>query len=214
MSDELFREVDEEVRQDRFQELWKKYGTYTVAAVVVIVGATIAFVVWQNIRESARIDDSERFLAAVVQEQSAPEAALAQLRELARDGTPAYRFLASLREATLLADSGDVEQAITVFDAAAANDDISDTYRDIAKILAVARGMEIMSGEDVEQRLGPMNTTEHPFRFTAREFLALAAIKGGDNDMAVDLLRANVEDRETPLSTRARAGELLALIGN
>ena len=38
MSDEsLFREVDEEVRQDQFKKLWKQYGNYFTALAVVMV---------------------------------------------------------------------------------------------------------------------------------------------------------------------------------
>ena len=38
MSDEsLFREVDEEVRQEQYKKLWDKFGNYFVALCVVIV---------------------------------------------------------------------------------------------------------------------------------------------------------------------------------
>ena len=40
MSDEsLFREVDEEVRQEQYKKLWDKFGNYFVALCVVIVAA-------------------------------------------------------------------------------------------------------------------------------------------------------------------------------
>lgn len=214
MSDELFREVDEEVRQDRHMEMWKRYGTYFVALVVVIVGATIAFVVWREMQESARMADSEQFLAAVVAEQTAQETALADLRTLAQDGTSGYRYLASLREASLLAEAGNTQEAVSIFDSLAADSDYSKTYRDLAQIYAVANGMDVMSRDEVESRLAPLNTPDNPFRFTAREFLAVAAISAGDNGTATELLRAIVEDRATPLATRARASELLALTEN
>ena len=214
-SDELFREVDEEVRQDRFQELWKRYGTYAVIAVVLIVGTTVAVVVWRDMQESARMADSERFLAAVVQEQTAREGAIDQLRALAQDGTPGYRFLASLREASLVAQSGDATGAVSIFDAAAAAPDISDTYRDVANILAVAHGMDVLSDAEVEQRLGSMNAPDHPFRFNragvSRRSGPFASVPPRERR---NLLRTNIEDPDTPLATRARASELLALVGN
>ena len=40
MSDEsLFREVDEEVRQEQYKKLWDKFGNYFVALCVIIVAA-------------------------------------------------------------------------------------------------------------------------------------------------------------------------------
>lgn len=214
MSDELFREVDEEVRQDRFQQVWKRYGTLVVVAIVVIVGATIAFVVWQDAQESAREADSTRFLAAVVQEQTQRDTALLELRDIARDGTPGYRFLASLREASLLADAGNTAESVAVFDSIAADDDFGAAYRDMARLLAVARGMELLAPEEIEQRLTALNTPENPFRVTAREFLAVSAIRAGNDAQARELLQANVDDSAAPPASRNRAIELLAALGN
>ena len=213
MSDQLFREVDEEVRQDRFQDAWKRYGIYLVIGVVLIVGGTVAFVLWRDAQQSARDTDSTRFLDAVVQESVQADSALLQLRELAEDGTPAYRFLAQLREARLLATRGDKAQALAVFDLIAADSDLRDTYRDLASLLAVANGLDVLSQSEVEQRIGPMNTERHPFRVTAREFLAVAAIQAGEREGATELLRANQADSSAPVASRARATELLTAIG-
>lgn len=214
MSDELFREVDEEIRQDRYQKIWKRYGTLVVIAVVAIVGATVAFVLWRDAQESAREADSVRFLAAVSQEQAARENAVLELRDIARDGTLGYRFLARLREASLLADSGDTAQAVAVFDAIAADADLNETYRDMARVLAVSRGMTLLSPDEIEQRLAPLNTPTHAFRVTAREFLALAAIRAGDDARARDLLQENIDDAQSPPASRDRAIELLAALGS
>lgn len=213
MSDQLFREVDEEVRQDRLQDLWKRYGILAAVAAVAIVVGTIAIVLWQNAQQSARDGDSTRFLNAVVQESTAVDTALLELRGLAEDGTPAYRFLAKLREGRLLAEEGDKAQALAVFDSVAADSDLGDTYRDMARLLAVANGLDVLSQNEVEERIGPLNTPDNPFRVTAREFLAVAAIQVGDTARAEELLRANQSDASAPVASRARATEILTAIG-
>ena len=53
MSDDLFREVDEEVRQDRYIKIWKRYGIYVSALVVTIILITVGVVVWRDIERSA-----------------------------------------------------------------------------------------------------------------------------------------------------------------
>ncbi|MEK9899274.1 MAG: tetratricopeptide repeat protein [Rhodospirillaceae bacterium] len=213
MSDQLFREVDEEVRQDRLQDLWKRYGIYAAVAAVLIVAGTIAFVLWRDAQQSARDADSSRFLNAVIQESEAADAALLALRELADDGTTAYRFLAKLREARLLAQEGDTAQALAVFDSVAADADLGDTYRDLARLLAVANGLDVLSQDEVETRIGPLNVAGNPFQVTAREFLAVSAIKAGDTARAEELLRANQADGSAPVASRARATEILTAIG-
>jgi hypothetical protein len=213
VSDQLFREVDEEVRQDRLQDLGKRYGIYAAVAAVLIVAGTIAFVLWRDAQQSARDADSSRFLNAVIQESEAADAALLALRELADDGTTAYRFLAKLREARLLAQEGDTAQALAVFDSVAADADLGDTYRDLARLLAVANGLDVLSQDEVETRIGPLNVAGSPFQVTAREFLAVSAIKAGDMARAEELLRANQADGSAPVASRARATEVLTAIG-
>ena len=48
MSDEsLFREVDEEVRQEQYKKIWKQYGNYFTAMAVLVVVLVAGFKGWQ-----------------------------------------------------------------------------------------------------------------------------------------------------------------------
>ena len=40
MSEEIFREVDDDLRQDQYFKLWKQYGRFLVGAAVGVVVAT------------------------------------------------------------------------------------------------------------------------------------------------------------------------------
>ena len=100
-----------------------------------------------------------------------------------------------------------------MFDAIAADEDLSTTYRDMARLLAVSRGMEMFSPEEIEQRLSPLNTASPAFRVTAREFLALAAMRAGNKAQASELLQSIVDDAQSPPASRYRARELLATLG-
>ena len=37
MSDNIFHEVDEEVRREQLKQLWNRYGNFLIAAAVVVV---------------------------------------------------------------------------------------------------------------------------------------------------------------------------------
>jgi hypothetical protein len=116
------------------------------------------------------------------------------------------------RPGVLLADGGETGEAVIVFDAVAADEDFEPVYRDITRLLAVAHGMQNMSQGEVEERLAGLAADDSPFRITAREFLAVAAIRGGNPDRAAELLRANIADNEVSRAAQARAGELLATL--
>ena len=36
---DIFREVDEELKQDRYEKLWRQYGKFVIAGAVVVVAA-------------------------------------------------------------------------------------------------------------------------------------------------------------------------------
>ena len=66
MSDEsLFREVDEEVRAERFQKLWKQYGAYVAGAAIGVVLAVAGIKGWQYWQIQQAEAAGEQYLAAV-----------------------------------------------------------------------------------------------------------------------------------------------------
>ncbi|MEI9929239.1 MAG: hypothetical protein WDM89_01380 [Rhizomicrobium sp.] len=52
MSD-IFHEVEEDVRRERFEKLWKQYGDYAVAALAVVILAIAGLQVLAALRPAA-----------------------------------------------------------------------------------------------------------------------------------------------------------------
>ena len=63
-SDEFIREVDEELRRDRFATLWRRYGAMVLGAAILIVAATAAKVGWDHWTQQVRAAEATRFAAA------------------------------------------------------------------------------------------------------------------------------------------------------
>ena len=88
MSDEsLFREVDEEVRQEQFQKLWKRYGNAIIALCFVVVAAVAAFKGWQywQARQAEAAADAF-FTAGTLATDGKPEDALKQYLSISHAG--------------------------------------------------------------------------------------------------------------------------------
>ncbi|NKB48531.1 MAG: tetratricopeptide repeat protein [Alphaproteobacteria bacterium] len=212
MSDDLFREVDEEVRQEQYIQLWKRYGVYIVAVVLVIVVGTVGFVVWRDMQQSARDASGEQLLAAIDIDEDRPDEALDQLAILAEEGPKGYRLLARLREGALLSQTGDTRGAVVVYDNVAEDSGQDRIYRDLAKVLAVSHGMSVMDRGEVEDRLSSVLDEDNPWRYSARELIATAVMVSGDRAAAVEAFRALADDVEAPAGFRARAAEMLAIL--
>lgn len=115
MSD-IFHEVEEEVRRERFEKLWKKYGDYAIAAVAVIVIGIAGYKFWQRYEMQQQMNASHNFNAAQ-QALGAGNgaAAAASLADLAKSAPGGYVTMARLAEADALYVSGKPGEAITLY---------------------------------------------------------------------------------------------------
>lgn len=214
--DQIFREVDEDVKRERWLALWNQYGRFVTGLIIVVIAATGGIVLWQNYREGKQIDLSERFTAAI--ELAADERsteALAALDGIA-DAGGGYGMLAQFRQAVLLTEAGDSDAAIEIYRAISETNDFDDSYRDMSVLLMAmtwlsADAPAANSGE-IRERLAALVDDSNPFRYTSQELDAAIALAEGDLAGATSRFTALVDDPETPLGLRQRAAELLQAI--
>ncbi len=209
---DIFQEVDEEVRREQLKKLWDRYGTYFIAAcvlVVVGVGAWRGYEWWQAKRagESGAAFEQAVSLAEAGKTQDA-EAAFAKL---ATDGTAGYRVLARLREAAAVAAT-DRPAAVKDYDEIAADRSAGKVIADLAALRAGFLLVDHAPYSEMRTRLEPLTGADRAFRHSARELLALSAWKAGDVAAARQWTDMIVTDPQTPASARSRAEILSALI--
>lgn len=225
MSDDIFREVDEELRRDKLEKLWRSHGWIVVVVVVAIIAGTAGWVAWQRWQESRRIalttelvTTLERADAAIgsgAGDAAAKDAAKAVADALAAFAAKAgsgQSTIARFHEAGLRARQGDREAAIRLYDALAAGDGLP-MYRDLATVLGVLHRMDGGDPAQLQGRLAPLTVDGNPWRFTARELTALLSVQGGDRARARDLFQKLADDPAAPSGVRGRAAELAALYG-
>ena len=117
VQDSLLREIDEELRQEHYAKLWKKYGSYIIAFAVILVAAVGGYQGWRAWDIQTRMEQSDRFQSALELKQSGDtEAARKAFEELADDAGSGYETLSRLQEASVLEQSGDRQGAVAVYE--------------------------------------------------------------------------------------------------
>jgi hypothetical protein len=212
---DIIREVDEELRRENWEILWKKYGKLAVAAAMALVLGTAGVVGWREYDRSQREGAGDEFGALIAEVESTEEAArAADMLAAYIPGAPdGYATLARLREAKLRADAGEEEVAITLYDGLAGDNAVEPLFRDLAALYSVR--MQVDSGDPVvlDKRLSPLAADGSPWRYTARELQAVLALNGGDSGAAREIFTRLADDTEAPDSLRTRAAELLRAMG-
>ncbi|HEX7108246.1 MAG TPA: tetratricopeptide repeat protein [Aestuariivirga sp.] len=211
MSDEsLFREVDEEVRQEQYKKLWDKFGNYFVALCVVIVAAVAGVKGYQYFQ----IKQSEA--AAIVYFDGVKMASDGKfddaLKALAAVGHPGFKQLGLMQQASVLAEQGKTKEAVAAFDALAADATVDASLRDLARIRAGYLLADSLKPDELISRLGSFDREGQVWRHAAREIFGLAAYRTADYSMADRYMNANFADPDTPQAMRQRAQVMIQLL--
>lgn len=216
LQDSFFREIDEDLRQERYARLWKRYGNLVIAAAVAVVLAVAGYQLWRSRDLDQRRQAGDRLAQAEALAAVDPQAALKILGPIAADGPSGHALVAGLREAALLAQSGDTAAAAALYQKLAERAG-SPLYRDLALLLAVVTEMRTADRttdtQALRARLLPLTAGDRPLRYAAKEMSGYLALQAGDPKEARAVFTALAEDAGASPAMRARARAMATRVG-
>lgn len=211
---DIFREVDEELKQERYERLWRQYGKYLIAAAVIVVAAVAAWQGWSSYRVSQQEAGGLEFSAAtrLVREGRIEQAETAFATLSASAG---YGVLSRFHQASIRAAGGDHASAVDIYDRLAADRDTPPSLRGLATVLAGLQALRVreIPPDAISDRIAPLTGPGAAYRHIAQEILAMVAQRAGDRETAVSYYRKLVDDAETPSGIRTRAAQMLNILG-
>ncbi|MEQ8967017.1 MAG: tetratricopeptide repeat protein [Azospirillaceae bacterium] len=210
---DVFREIDEELRQDRVKTAARRYGPIIGGIAAVVILGTAAWTGWSQWQESRAEGRTTALAQALDRADGSPVEARALLDELAAGGGGSQAVLARYNAAALAAEAGDTAAAVEAFRAIAADSSVDQALRDAALVTAALHALEIEDPGQVAAEVEPLATGDGPWRFSAREIQAAAALRQGDTARAGDIAADLAEAVEAPPGLRQRAAELAAALG-
>ena len=212
-SDQFIYEVDEDLKRERQQELWNRYGRWVIAAVLVVVLGVAASVGWRHYQANRTAKAALAYAAAVAMPAGKSEESLKALKALGADGPSGFAELARLQEVAQLSRQGNDPAAAAVYDAMSGDDGVAEPFRNVATLLYVLATLDKGDAAALEARLAPLAAPTSPWRYSALELTALLARKRGDDARAREVFKRLADDTSTPPGVRARAAEFLAVSG-
>ena len=211
--DGLLREVEEELRRERLEKIWKQYGTYIIAGAAVIVLGVLGFKFWESHRLAAAQDTGARYEEALLLVNEKKDgSAEKEFEKIAVDGAGGYRALAQLQLAGSQSKQGKKADAVATYEALANDGTADEMLREFARLQAAGLRVGEADFTEMENRLTPLMTEESPWRYSARELLGLAAYKAGKTAEARTILTPLFVDQATPQSISERAQIVMAEI--
>lgn len=212
MSD-IFHEVEEEVRRERFEQLWKQYGDYVIAGFALIIIAIAGFELYQRYQTNERLKASETLIAA---QQLADSGDIAKATPgfalIAKDSPSGYAKMARLSQAGALLQAGQRDAAVAIYKSVAGED--AGVIGKVAIIREAWALVDTAEPSEMQALLAPLSDAQNPWRFAAREILAYADFHAGQNDKAQAEFKALAQDKDAPEQMRRRVAAMAEYLAN
>ena len=177
---DLFDEVEENLRSERYRDLAKKALPWLLGFAAIALVATLAYWGWDYYRRQTIEQASQQYAAAVEALQAGDEAKARQLwTDVSKLSAGGYKSLALMHLGALELEKEKVKEAVALWDqaAAAAPDEM---IGDIARLKSAFALLDTAPYAELEGRLKPMTEEGRPYRVQAREALAFAKLAAGN----------------------------------
>ena len=189
--DALYREVWEDVNNEKTQQFLKKYGKYIIAVALGIMIIVTAIQIGVRAHNAAKIATAENYETAI---ENTDVNALVGIAENTSGATAdlamfqAYLLDKDVKKLDELAEKGKTRE-----------------FRDLARMHIIGIRGDEMDAAAVEKFLSPMNTKSSPFYYTASLTIAQKYIADGNREAANKWLDKILNDKDTPAVIRADA---------
>lgn len=212
---DIFDEVNEDLRHERYKALWRRFGKYVIALAVLIVIFTAGYRGWQSWQISQAASAGDAFMEALaLSEDDQHIKAETALNDLIADSHGGYPALARFRIASEAYADGEIQKAQTAFEALGKDAHVTQNMQMLARLRAGFLGIDSGKIEEAVQNLGSLAEGSTVWRHLAREVIGLTAWKGEQVEEAHRWYKMIVDDFEAPRDIRERANMALAVVAS
>ncbi|MGV9010537.1 tetratricopeptide repeat protein [Brevundimonas sp.] len=210
---DVFEQVEEELRSDRYKRLARTWLPVVGGVLLIALIAALSWWGWDSWQTSKADKASvayERGLESLT--AGNPIGADAAFVQAINEGNGAYKALALQQRAQIALDANRIPDAIALLDEAA--DATRDPIlSDFASLKAAWLVMDTsVTLADIEARLEPLTGDKRPYRYDARETLAMARLQHGKTAEARQALVLLKNDIDAPEAVGQRAGVIVEAI--
>ncbi|MBM09291.1 MAG: hypothetical protein CMF69_06915 [Magnetovibrio sp.] len=209
--DPLFREIDEELKQERLFKVWKNYGSYIIASGLAIIIGVASFKGWESYSLKQRMQNGQSFAAAqdLASGQNSKEA-LAQLEQLIQESGHGYAMLARFQSASIIGNEGRSYEAVDIYTSLADDEDVDQIFRDLAVVLGALQELNTTKKRSkLIERALKLAQGDGIWRHNAREIEAIKKLTSGEKAAASSIFKELANTAGVPQGIQLRAQEIL-----
>ena len=203
----IFREVDEDIRKERYINLFRKYGVYVIAIIVIIVG-TLAGIQFYS---GYQVNKNEMLFAEYINiiEKNSDDT----LEKLSDSGNTSNLFLNGmylLKRSDLLVASGQIDQATLLLSEAIENNTLNKIHNDIAIYKILMINIETLSIEEIKSYQNKLISEVDAFYLT-EELIAIKFLIEGQKEDAIKKFSELSTNNSVPIEIKNRSAVFIKI---
>jgi hypothetical protein len=212
--EQFIQEVESDLRQEKFEHLWKKYGKSVAIGFAVIIGLSAAFNLWQHHQAKQRDIISQQFVnAQTLMFNKNIGDALAAMEGISKSSHRTYSALAKFNMASILRqETGhkDLNRAEEIYKDLM-NSSTEQMFRELATVLYVGLRLDRLKDDDqdeckkLEKLMEPCIDGASPYRHLALELKGMIELRQKNHTKATETFVAIAQDEKCPKDLRWRA---------
>ena len=203
----IFREVDEDIRKERYINLFRKYGIYVVGIIIIIVGSLAGIQFYAGYK----VDKNEMLFAEYIDiiENNSDNT----LEKLSESGDTSNIFLNGmylLKESDLLVASGQIDQATLLLSEAINNNTLNKIHNDVAIYKLLMINIETFNIEEIKSYQSKLNSEVDAF-YLIEELIAIKFLIEGQKEDAIKKFSELSANNNVPIEIKNRSAVFIKI---
>jgi len=211
--DDIFKEVDEELREERLTKIWKRIGPYVIGILSGTIIITSAVIGYREYDETQRQNWGVQFAEAMnLSEEGNWQESLDLFETLTEKTNLGYKTLSLFQAASLYARNGNKEKALEIYQSLE-NKALDENFRDLATLMLIYLQFDNADPEILEKRIEKLASKGNPWYYNAVELKGFLFAKQKNKEKQIEIFNILSKDNKAPEGVRTRANDMLAILG-
>jgi len=211
--DDIFKEVDEELREERLTKIWKRIGPYVIGILSGTIIITSAVIGYREYDETQRQNWGVQFAEAMnLSEEGNWQESLDLFEALTEKTNLGYKTLSLFQAASLYAKNGNKEKALEIYQSLE-NKALDENFRDLATLMLIYLQFDNADPEILEKRIEKLASKGNPWYYNAVELKGFLFAKQKNKEKQIEIFNILSKDNKAPEGVRTRANDMLAILG-
>lgn len=208
----IFNEVDEDIRKERYKKLWSTYGKYLIGLIIsiILIFSINQYLVSKNIADNKKLLDMY-FAAAEDIEKSQFELANKSLNKIYNDKNSTLAAFSAFKLSESYLKNNNKIDAIALLENIFNNNSLETIYRELALYKYIMINFDMLDVSSIESKISIINIKERQLNPYFKELLGIKHITAGDKAKASLMFNELLSSENTPFDLKIRLEKLIQI---